>query len=69
MYLMVVLAVQLCVAGCWGPRLYVTVLRRAVILRVSLALPLRRLFRRPRTDAFRPFLSEASKLRRKDSER
>lgn len=45
------------------------VLRRAVILRDSLALPLLRLFRRPRTVAFRPLLSEASKLRMKDSER
>lgn len=73
-YLMVGLVILLCAVGrsrggqrC--RRSYVTVLRCAVILRDSLALPLLRLFRRPRTVALRPLLSVASKLRRKDSER
>lgn len=50
-------------------RHYMGVLRRTVILRDSRARPLRRLFRLPRTAALRPLLSEASKLRRKESER
>lgn len=69
LYLMVGLVVQLCIIGCRKCWSYAAVLRCAVILRVSLALPLLRLFRRPRTVAFRPLLSETSKLRRKDSER
>lgn len=69
LYLMVGFVFQLCITGCRKCWSYAAVLRCAVILRDSLALPLLRLFRRPRTVAFRPLLSETSKLRRKDSER
>lgn len=48
--------------------LYRAVLRCAVNLLNSLALPLLRLFRRPRDVAFCPLLLEASKLCRNDSE-
>lgn len=68
-YLMVGAVVMLCSTGWWKSWFYVVIFRRAVILRVNLALPLLRLFRRPRPVAFRPLLSETSKLRKKDSER